>query len=211
MKLTSSDIRRLYGKKLFILDGWEKSPVSTESETSPEQVIEAESKPEPEVALEERVVEKDELVVEEAKVAEPEVAKVEPIEKISEPDLSCFTSGKPVIWKMKPGSRLALILQKSEFTNRDLTGLLKASIVKAGIDPAMVGFGIIEDQCTAINLEEMSVEVALICNKLGTNFSLPVEWSGKKVWCVSPLAELPASFEKQQELDVSMSAIALLL
>jgi len=109
MQLSPSDILRLYGKKLFILEEKEQS-------TSPN----------------------------EQEVKRPQIAATEPAKEVDAVQApSLFSSGAPVIWKMKPEAKLALILHKSEFTNRELTGLLKASLVKAGINPALVGFGVI--------------------------------------------------------------------
>lgn len=223
MKLNSSDILRLYGKKLFVLEGWEKSPTSPDpvevSEEKPVLIAEEVGKqteiqekvaspvvPEEKV-VEEVLVEKAEKIVTEPQEPEP----VEVLEKVEAPDLSRFSSGKAVVWKMKPSSKLALILPKSEFTNRELTGLLKASIVKAGIDPAFVGFGVMEEGSQAINLDDMAVNFALICNKLGGDLSSPVELAEKKLWLVPALAELAAQPEKQEELDSAMAAIAGLL
>lgn len=201
MKLNSSDILRLYGKKLFVLEGWEKS------DTVDKDILEQAPKQETEVSEKVEIAETPVEVPE--KKAEPQEVEVVVETKPESPkiDLSRFTTGSPVVWKMKPSAKFALILHKSEFTNRALTSLLKQSILKAGIDPALVGFGVIENESTHVKLENMSVDFALICDKMGDAPS-PLTLSSKKVWLIPRLSELPENEAKQKELDDAMAGLA---
>ena len=186
MKLSPADIKRLYGDKLFILPEPEKpqTVVETVQETKEETQ---------EVAAVPAV----EAVVEEVK---EEVAPVI--------DLSPLQSGQQPVWKMKPGARLALILHKSEFSNKTLTTLLKESMLKAAIDLKQIGFGVIEDNVSSLDLSQMGVPFAVLCNKLGSNLSSPVEMDGKKIWLSPRLAEANADAAAKTELETIMKEIA---
>lgn len=187
MKLSPADIKRLYGDKLFILPEPEKPQPAAEpvQEVAEEENVEVAAAP----AVE--------AVVEEVK---EEVAPVI--------DLSPLQSGQQPVWKMKPGARLALILHKSEFSNKALTGLLKESMLNAAIDLTQIGFGVVEDGVTSVNLNEMGVPFAVLCNKLGGSLNSPVEMDGKKIWLSPQLTAAHADAAAKAELEKIMKEIA---
>jgi len=187
MKLSPADIKRLYGDKLFILP----EPEKTEAVAEPVQEA------------------KEETV--EVPIAVPSVeAVVEEVKEEATPviDLSPLQSGQQPVWKMKPGARLALILHKSEFSNKALTTLLKESMIKAAIDLKQIGFGVVEDNASSLDLSEMGVSFAVLCNKLGGKLSSPVEMNGKKIWLSPKLAEANAEAAAKAELETIMKEIA---
>ena len=176
MKLSSADIRRLYGEKLFILAEKESAPTEEKSEIQK---------------------------LEEEKPIGEAPQKIKPL-----PNLSPLKGEQRIIWKMKPGAKLALILHKSEFTNRELTGILKSAIVKAGIDPAWVGFGVIEEKEKTLNLEDMLVNLALICDNFGGSLSSPVMLEDKKIWLSSNLSSLAKDTAMLADLEASLVELA---
>lgn len=186
MKLSPADIKRLYGDKLYILPEQEKVPPSVQP--SPE---EKEEQPIVEEAPSLEAVKEDVLEEQEAVM-----------------DLSPLKSGQQPVWKMKPGARLALILHASEFSNKALTTLLKESMVKAAIDLKQIGFGVIEDDASSLDLSQMGVPFAVLCNKLGGNLNSPVEMTGKKIWLSPRLAEANAEAAAKAELETIMNEVA---
>ncbi|MDW3649194.1 MAG: hypothetical protein R8P61_19155 [Bacteroidia bacterium] len=186
MKLSPSDIKRLYGDKLFILPEPEKSQLAEE----PVQEAKEET-------LEVAAVPTVEAIVEEVK------EEVVPVI-----DLSPLQSGQQPVWKMKPGARLALILHKSEFSNKEFTGLLKASMLTAAIDLTQIGFGVIEDDARTLDLRDMGVPFAVLCDKLDSSLSSPVEMEGKKIWLSPHLAEAIKEVSAKTELETIMKEVA---
>lgn len=176
MKLSSADIRRLYGEKLFILP--EKEHVSTEE------------------------------ISEVQKIEEKVVPEILPQKPAPPPDLSPLKGDQSIIWKMKTGAKLALILHKAEFTNRELTAILKNAIVKAGIDPAWVGFGVIAEKGKALNLEDMSVNLALICDNFGGSLPSPLMLNDKKIWLSSNLSLIMNDSAMLADLEASLGELA---
>ncbi|MEL6252440.1 MAG: hypothetical protein AAFR87_10560 [Bacteroidota bacterium] len=181
MKLSPADIKRLYGDKLFILP----EPERVEAIAKPQVEEKEESSPALETVIEE--------------VQEKKVAAI---------DLSSLQSGQKPVWKMKPGARLALILRKSEFTNKALTGILKESMVKAAINLKHIGFGVIEDQVTSLDLSDMGVPFAVLCDKLDQKLNSPVEMELKKIWLSPSLANVASDPSAKTELDSIMKEIA---
>ncbi|MEM6802029.1 MAG: hypothetical protein AAF696_11540 [Bacteroidota bacterium] len=176
MKLSSADIRRLYGEKLFILAEKEASPT--------EEVAEV---PKPEVK---------------------EAPAIVPPKKEPLPDLSPLKGDQAIIWKMKAGAKLALILHKSEFSNRELTSILKNAIVKAGIDPAWVGFGVIAEEGKALKLTDMSVNLALICDTFEGSLPSPAMFENKKIWLSANLSLIAKNPAMLADLEASLGELA---
>ncbi|MEM8889672.1 MAG: hypothetical protein AAGD28_16985, partial [Bacteroidota bacterium] len=137
-------------------------------------------------------------------------AVVEEVKEEATPvvDLSPLQSGQQPVWKMKPGARLALILHKSEFSNKALTTLLKESMLQAAIDLKQIGFGVVEDDVSSMDLSQMGVPFAVLCNKMGGSLSSPVEMDGKKIWLSPRLAEANADAAAKTELETIMREVA---
>ncbi len=129
----------------------------------------------------------------EAVVAEP-VTVPKPL-PIPQPFLR---GGKPVVWKLKPASRLALLLRDSEFKNKELTALLKQCMVQSGIPLEVVGFGVFEDGCQHFDLEDMPTPLGILFQAFPAGHASPQEWEGHVVFEAQPLASLTQEAARQQ-------------
>ncbi|MEL6674297.1 MAG: hypothetical protein AAFR61_18970 [Bacteroidota bacterium] len=178
MKFSTADIHRLYGQRLFLLPSLQEVP----SSEAPEEAV-AEPKAE-----------------EKLQVSEPQA--VEP-----NPDLSVLTSGSAVTWRMKPQARVVMIIREEEFPQKELTGLLKAQLVEAGIDPQWVGFGVIPQGATAIDLQEMALSAALVCEDFGKNWPAPVQLAEKRIWVVPGLQQMAGNPQRTAALRQAMTEI----
>ena len=89
-----------------------------------------------------------------------------PIQEVSsivaEAETQLFQEGVNVNWKMKPNSKLALVLSQEEFENADFTSQLKQWVLQAELDTKGIGFGIIPKGAEAIHFTDMPVEIAVV-------------------------------------------------
>jgi hypothetical protein len=119
-----------------------------------------------------------------------------------------FEQGPAVIWKMRAKAKLAIVLRQKEFHDRSLTNVLKQAIVDAGIDTQMIGFGVMEDEDQACNLSDMTVDLALVCDHLQSDWAdMPVFLQQKQLWITSNLREIVESKALQQQLAAYLQAI----
>lgn len=99
-------------------------------------------------------------------------------------------SGHPIDWKLKPDSQLALIIRKSEFGNKELTGLLKQCMVQSGVSLKKIGFGVFNDDVNEFNLMDMPTSAGILFSAFPEQASQPVEWNDKHVFGADPLKSL---------------------
>ena len=70
-------------------------------------------------------------------------------------DISVFTQGPLVDWKLKSASSIALVIHEREFSNKTLTTFLKQAMIEAGIPLEKVGFGVISGNEKQYDFSEM--------------------------------------------------------
>jgi len=99
-------------------------------------------------------------------------------------------SGHKIDWKLKEDSQLALIIRKSEFGNKELTGLLKQCMVQSGVSLQKIGFGVFEDGVSEFNLMDMPTPAGILFSVLPQQMPQPVEWNDKHVFGADPLESL---------------------
>ncbi len=108
-------------------------------------------------------------------------------------------SGHKIDWKLKPDSQLALIIQTSEFGNKELTGLLKQCMVQSGVSLKKIGFGVFEDSANDFNLMDMPTPAGILFSPFPNQVSQPIEWNDKHVFGAESLVTL-ADEAKRMEL-----------
>lgn len=81
---------------------------------------------------------------------------------VEEAKSNLFREGAEIDWKMKPDSKLALVLAQEEFETAELTAQLKQWVLQAEVDTKGIGFGIIPKGAEAIQFQQMPVEVAVV-------------------------------------------------
>lgn len=108
-------------------------------------------------------------------------------------------SGHKIDWKLKADSQLALIIRKSEFGNKELTGLLKQCMVQSGVSLQKIGFGVFEDGVSEFNLMDMPTPAGILFSALPQQTSQPIEWNDKHVFGANPLESLSEE-DKRMEL-----------
>lgn len=107
-------------------------------------------------------------------------------------------SGHSIDWKLKPDSQLALIIRKSEFGNKELTGLLKQCMVQSGVSLKKIGFGVFDDGVSEFNLMDMPTSAGILFSAFPEQLSQPVEWNGKHVFGADPLESLSEEAKKTE-------------
>lgn len=181
MKLSKADIKNLFGEHLFIIPDDQASP-ETVVETVEEPVATIERPVEAKGVVEEKIVE----TVEEAITQAP--AELKPL-----------SEGEPVVWKMRTGATLALVLTESEFKNKLITGSLKQIVVDAGINPKEIGFGVLNESAEEWDFSEMPVPTAVVFRAIPVKKN-PVVLSNGKVHISYPVAEVVMDTHKQSAL-----------
>lgn len=81
---------------------------------------------------------------------------------VAEAEPTLFQEGVDIDWKMKPDSKLALVLNQEEFENAESTSLLKQWVLQAELDTKGIGFGIIPKGAESIHFTDMPVEIAVV-------------------------------------------------
>ncbi|MFK7922038.1 MAG: hypothetical protein AB8H47_08775 [Bacteroidia bacterium] len=219
MDFSSSDIRLLYGERFFLVEPEEaiveSVPPKENAETPPkievsEKVI-AESVPLKEKAETPPKVE----------VAKPEgenIPQAKVAEAIAEtpaspplPPIHLLEAGETVVWKMRPTAKFVVVLQKQEFSNRELTGLIKTQLLQAGIDPALVGFGIIADGASSVDLSTAEKAFILLFDKLGKEWPISVKSKDKTVWLLPTLQQCQQDAGATQKVLTALEAVKQLL
>ena len=137
----------------------------------------------------------EESLIEEENTPETEP----PVKEFGRPDTSFLTNGNPIDWKMKPESKLALILRSDEFSNKELTGILKKAILEAGVDTRQVGFGVLEKESTQWNVTDMPVSAGLMFEESPLEQGI-FEVENKKIFFVKKLAQLKDSADEFKAL-----------
>lgn len=99
-------------------------------------------------------------------------------------------SGHAVEWKLKQDSQLALIIRKSEFSNKELTGLLKQCMVQSGVSLQKIGFGVVPDDAHTYNLLDMPTPAGILFSPFPDQQTQPIAWGGHHVFGAAPLAAL---------------------
>ncbi|MEM6263810.1 MAG: hypothetical protein AAGI38_14955, partial [Bacteroidota bacterium] len=150
MNFTNTDIKRLYGNKIFILPK-QPTPVSSESETSSEASPEVFNAPPHTPDLPELSKKRETL---------PE------IEQDEQAPPAWYLSGEPITWKMRASSTLALVMSEEEFSNRMLTYALKQCVEDAGIPAKEIGFGVFKGSGPDWNFQEMPTAYAVIFSQV---------------------------------------------
>lgn len=179
MEFDKKDILQLYGKNLFIIPDDNEIP-------------KPEAKP----------------VAEPAVVSAPvETPAAEP-ESVLEPALVYFQAGKPVTWKLKPDTRLALVLRSEEFANKQLTSALKGYIVGAAIDTKLIGFGILEGEGDEWDLRDMPCPVGVVFGG-GATAAGPIMLGTNQVFAVNSLAAISTDRGSQNNLKELLAALTL--
>lgn len=107
-------------------------------------------------------------------------------------------SGDSVEWKLKPDSQLALIIRKSEFSNKELTGLLKQCMVQSGVSLQKIGFGVVADDVNTYNLLEMPTSAGILFSTFPDHISQPVEWNDKHVFGAASLSALSEEVKRTE-------------
>ena len=117
-----------------------------------------------------------------------------------------LTEGSVIAWKMKPDAQFALILRPDEFSNKELTSLLKKAILDAGINTKMVGFGVMEQESSSWNIANMPVNVGVFLEEAPVE-KTAFKWKDKQVYFVNRLARLKESTEGIRTLTETLSQI----
>lgn len=179
MEFDKKDILQLYGKHLFIIPD---DKVAPQPETKPVAEPVAVSPPV------------------ETPIAEPQpVAESGPVH---------FQAGKPVTWKLKPDTRLALVLRSEEFANKQLTSALKGYIVGAAIDTKLIGFGILEGEGDEWDLRDMPCPVGVVFGG-GATAAGPIMLGTNQVFAVNSLAAISTDRGSQNQLKELLAALTL--
>ncbi|MEZ4850599.1 MAG: hypothetical protein R3B93_18685 [Bacteroidia bacterium] len=172
MKLDLSDIQRLYGPVLFVMEEKEMETVSPQNEAlseNPPQALESiEPKPE-------------------SKPQKPAT----PAELLK---------GSAVNWKLKKNSTLAFVMDEQEFKNRDLTGFLKQAIEKAKVPAQEVGFGIIDNQADSWDFSNLPVNQVWVFGTSVAFQNAPFVIEQGQVFVHDPLSVLTQDLNKQEIL-----------
>lgn len=107
-------------------------------------------------------------------------------------------SGHSIDWKLKPDSQLALIIRKSEFENKELTGLLKQCMVQSGVSLKKIGFGVFNDGVSEFNLMDIPTSAGILFSAFPKQVSQPVEWKDKHIFGAAPLESLSDEAKKTE-------------
>lgn len=197
MDFSSSDIRLLYGERFFLVEPEEaivesvppKENAQTPPKTEVSEVAEAENIPP-------------------AKVVE---AIVEAAPSPPAPPVHLLEAGETVAWKMRPTAKFVVVLQKQEFSNRDLTGLLKTQLLQAGIDPTLVGFGIMADGASSVDLSSAKKAFILLFDQLGKEWPESVKTKDKTVWLLPSLQQCQQDTAATKKVLTALDAVKQLL
>ncbi|MDX2247502.1 MAG: hypothetical protein SF052_12030 [Bacteroidia bacterium] len=133
------------------------------------------------------IIEKEDIpatepVIEIQNEKNPEETVVPPL-----PDFSVLTSGSPIEWKLRPTSKLVLVLSRKEFADKTLTGFLKTCLDEAGINTTLAGFGIMDETAVSWNFTDVPVTHAWV---FGINFPTPEAAIGGKIFFIHPSLEM---------------------
>ncbi len=178
MEFDKKDVLQLYGKHLFIIP-------------DDNEISKPEAKP----------------VAESVTVSPVETLVGEP-EPDSEPAPVYFQAGKPVTWKLKPDTRLALVLRGEEFANKQLTSALKGYIVGAAIDTKLIGFGILEGEGNEWDLRDMPCPVGVVFGG-GATATGPIRLGTNQIFAVNSLAAISTDRGSQNHLKELLAALTL--
>lgn len=197
IKLGPEDLQGLYGNKLYFMAGHK---LTAEPETI-QQKVEEQAEP--------KTTQTETEVKPEPPKQEPAVVSTPPAEAPISLKQDLFNSGEAVNWKLKAGSRLGLVLLESEFSNRVLTGMLKQHIVAAGIPVDQIGFGIITGGATHYQLQDMSLDAAIVFMGEQPGYQNPQSPAGKTVYhteTLSVAADDAAKGTRIQEIFKTLKA-----
>ena len=181
MKLDITDLARLYGSQIFLVEGEEEivNPEEKKNEVkSSSDSIETEKKVEAKAETP-----KEEVISEPKQIPEPETPKVQAIEIPA-----TLTKGSQVAWKLKAQASMAFVMDANEFKDRSLTGFLKQCIDAAAVDTAKVGFGVINSAAGEWNFSELPVEKVWVFGTSSPFFPNPFVIGGKNLFVYEKLA-----------------------
>ena len=170
MDFTPEDVRRLYGPRLFLLP----DALAASPQSVPVEAAEAAAPSPPEPAV----------------TAEAPAA----------PDPAIFAAGSAIDWKMKANANLALVLTAAEFSNRELTALLKQAVLDAGVNVARIGFGIYESEAPNWNFGSMPVSVAVVCGACAGYLSQPLTVADKQLFPAPLLSDAARHPDQRAQL-----------
>lgn len=183
MEFTHEDIKRLYGKMLYRVEG-EEVPTLTEA-TEEEAVALPVSVSVPEVEVE----------------PQQEAAKQAPVHQ----GPVWLGQGTGMTWKMKPTAKLAILLTEAEFADRELTTRLRKAVERVGLDTSLVGFGIYPAE-REFHVTDCPVDVMLLCSELPVPEVVPHWVEEKRCWFAPSLTRAAGSREAGQALLDSLRA-----
>ncbi|MEM6348306.1 MAG: hypothetical protein AAF927_30780 [Bacteroidota bacterium] len=209
MDFSSRDIQLLYGERFFLIEADEPKEQSVppqEKAPRPEQTEATESNSNPKI----------EEVTASPKAKSEMPAKVETKEQAipptpTAPPIHLLQTGAQAVWKMRPTAQFVVVLRKAEFSNRDLTGLLKNQLLQAQIDPSMVGFGVIPDEAKSIDLSTADKPYILLFDLMGAQWSGQVKAADKNVWPLPPLKQCQTDHTATRQVLNAMAELKQLL
>ncbi|WNJ16936.1 hypothetical protein [Pontibacter sp. G13] len=206
MDFDLSDIRRLYGDRLYIVpaqniseDQAEASPVPEDSSLPGQEPSTAPvAPPKPEEQSPE--VQQSEQVESQAPVIPQEVVPPKPV--TSPPfEAGRLTAGKPVQWKLRPTAKMVLVLSEEEFRNRQLTGQLKVWVEQAGIPIQEVGFGVFDGQDSSWDFSQSPLLTVLCFHSMASTVEPYYQVGPTRIWMCPSLAH------GQQDANASLSIL----
>ncbi len=177
MQFTSADIARLYGTRLFVIRDRGASPVPP-VESLPTQK-------EPEVPSEKPVTKAKSKAAETPAVQQPEAPAT--------PSIS---------WKLKNDQpKVIFMLPELEFSNKQLTELLRKIVVASQVPTEDVGFGVLHRKPSVEELAEMPAPYGFLLDDTLNPFSTPVaEANGKRIWVAKRLSLMAKEESLKAEL-----------
>ena len=139
----------------------------------------------------------------------PEKQQQEAIDTGSEvKESSAATSSAPekspgIEWKLKPGSKVIFMLHQNEWSNRELTDLLKKIVQSLEISTDLAGFGLLPSD-TALGAEkfaEMPAQFGVVFDsKLNPQNDNPGKFDGKQIFFAHTLEELTGNNDYKRAL-----------
>lgn len=141
---------------------------------------------------------------------EPAIDQVKPEPPVAPEPVKApaFQSGKLVVWKLKPQTRLALILHEEEFFDKKLTAALKSYITAAQIDTKLIGFGVMQGKEQAWDLRDMPCPTGVVFGAGEIDFSGSQVGKGR-VYAVPALAALATDASATQSVQQLLASIQL--
>lgn len=132
-----------------------------------------------------------------------------------DPSLKTFFQGSNITWKIKSQSKIALILEETEFSNRNLTNSLKSLILQANISPTQIGFGIIQQIDHNFDLTDMPMKIGVFFGGFtdSAQAELPSSLSlaDKDLFFTKKMSQITASDSLQAEVITMLKRVKFLL